>query len=141
MANPICPNLTPGAYPFYLGSICLFKLRADLQAIASNNQIFQRLFAGSNYQALNLVAVYHSGVITGATVGFIYDQINQTGNEVGALTFTTITPTLVISNTASFFPGSTFRYANTPILNLNSLSSTPATVDIYIYGYDLTPDP
>lgn len=125
---------------YYLGEILLFQLAgANLQA-KGVDQIFQKMFAGSNYDVSRAYVRQRSGTAAGSGSAVIYDQIAQTGNElfpsISFSGFTTLGPNVGISALPT--PGVVPLFTNVPFFNVTTAAGAPCTADIFIYGHDVT---
>lgn len=114
--------------------ILFVKRLADMTL--TTDQIFTKLFSGTNYKITDIIAVRASGAASVACLGGIYDAASKGGNAIVAVgqnwvtlaSGVTVTPTL-----ASLV--STTLLTTTPILSLSTGSSAACSANIFICGY------
>jgi hypothetical protein len=116
----------------------LFKLNAaNLQL--TTDQPFTKLFGGTNYMPIAIIARQRSGAASVACVGGIYDGAAKSGNIVAAaatnwVTLAAAAPVVVpVANLLQ-----TALLSATPILSLTTGSTAACTADFYIFGVDIS---
>lgn len=123
---------------YYIGEILLFRLvQADLASLA--NQNFQRMFTGTSYDITRAYVRYRSGTLTVPCSGAIFDQVNQTGNQLFGVSFA---PSFGPNISVGFSPvapaGPVPLYTFEPFLTLSNASASACHADIFIFGHDVT---
>lgn len=132
------PVFNPPGLPSTAAMQLLFKLSgANVQL--TTDQLFTKMFAGTNYMPAMIVARQRTGGASVACVGGIYDGAGKTGNIIAAaatvwVTLSGVTPVVVpIANILQ-----NALLSATPILSLTTGSTTACTGDFYIFGVDIS---
>ena len=116
----------------------LFKLAAANLQLTSD-QAFTKVYAGSAYLVLAIVARQRSGAASVACAGGIYDAAAKGGNAIVAAgqNWVTLASGVIVLATLGA-PASTVLLTATPFLSLTTGSTAAATADIYIFGTDIS---
>ena|ERR1700678_1094820 len=123
---------------YYMGEILLFQLKnANLQEDLVD-QIFQKMFSGVNYDFTRVYIRQRSGFASGGGTAVIYDQINQTGNQLFNINFSALSASSSIVGLPSTPSGAVPLMTNIPFFEVTSVTITPCLADIEIYGHDVT---
>lgn len=114
----------------------LFVLRsADMQSTA--DQIFTKLFNGTNYVVSRVVAVRKTGGTSVACAGGIYPAASKAGTALIGVAQSWVALTgagKIVDATLAAALGTDAQTA-IPILSLTTGSTAAATADLFIYGY------
>lgn len=113
----------------------LFKLSgADMQS--TSDQVFTKIFSGTNYVITNVIAKNVSGGTTVVCAGGIYNAAAKGGSALiaAAQSWINLSVTGKIVNAALAAVLGTDIQTATPVLSLSTGSTAAATADIFIYG-------
>ncbi len=135
-ANMSNLNITPPAPTATTGQVLFVKRSADMQSTA--DQIFTKLFAGTNYRITDIIAVRKTGGASVACAGGIYDAASKGGNAIVAVgqswvalaASVNVVPTIAAVAATALLSG-------TPYLSLSTGSTAACTADLFIFGYSV----
>lgn len=113
----------------------LFSLRgANMQS--ASDQVFTKLFSGTNYMITHIVAVRATGAGSVACAGGIYDAASKGGNAIVGVAQSWVTLAANVSVVPTIAAVvSTALLTATPILSLTTGSTAACTATIFIFGY------
>lgn len=116
----------------------LFVLRGANLAVTTD-QVFTKLFGGTNYRITNVTAVRKSGAFGTAALGGIYTAASKGGTPLVAATqtFAGLTGAGKIQDCTLAAVIATDVQTATPILSLTTGNTGALTADIFIYGVPL----
>jgi hypothetical protein len=115
----------------------LFVLRSANMQLTSD-QTFTRLFGGSKYKVIDIIAVNKTGGATVACAGGIYDGAAKSGNQIVAVAQSWVTLAANVNVTAALAAVvQTALLTATPILSLTTGSTAACTADLFVFGYSL----
>ena len=122
--------------PNYAAQILFVIRNANFQL--TSDQIFSKIFSGTKYKMLEVIAVQKSGAATVACVGGIYDAAAKGGNALVAATQAWVTLAAAITVTAPIAAIATTALTTAvPFLSLTTGSTGAVTADVFIVGYCL----
>ena len=129
---------TAGSVPSINAEQVLFVIRGANLAITTD-QLFTKLFGGTNYAITNIMSVWKTGAFSIACVGGIYTGAAKSGDAVLAATqvFSGLTgaQTMQIATLANIIAIKT--ESATPILSLTTANTGALTADIFIIGFSV----
>lgn len=113
------------------------KTAADMQSTA--DQVFTKVFSGTNYFVTAIVARQRTGGASVACAGGIYTGAAKTGDQIVAVaqSWVTLAAAVIVQATLAALVGTNLESA-TPFLSLTTGSTAACTADVYIYGFDIT---
>lgn len=116
----------------------LFKLSgANMQS--TSDQVFTKIYSGSNYFLTSIVSRQRSGAASIACAGGIYDTASKGGNAMVAAAQVWVTLAAGVIVTASLAAlAQTALLTSAPILSLTTGSTAACTADFYIFGVDIS---
>lgn len=127
-------TISPGAPTSTAGQILFVKRSADMQL--NTDQIFTKLFAGTNYRITDIIAVRKTGAASVACLGGIYDAASKGGNAIVAVgqSWVTLAAAINVAPTIAAVVA-TALLTGTPYLSLSTGSTAACTADVFIFGY------
>jgi len=136
MANPGAAttstfNAVVSPYPLQL---LFFLPNANMQ-LSNQDQQFTRIFTGSLYDPIYIIALWKSGAASGSPTGGIYPLPSRGGT--GLVSSTQSYSGLTGANTQVnvTIQATTTTYSQTPFLNVNAANAAALFADFRIYGF------
>lgn len=116
----------------------LFRLSAANMQLTTD-QLFTKMYGGSNYLVTSIIARQRTGGATVACAGGIYDTAAKGGNALvaAAQVWVTLANGVIVQAALAALIFTTLL-TNTPILSLTTGSTAACTADIYIHGLDIS---
>jgi hypothetical protein len=113
----------------------LFVLRnANMQSTA--DQQFTKVFNGTNYRIVDIIAVRKTGAASGTCAGGIYSAASKGGNALVASGQSWVTLAASVNVVPSLAAvAATALCTTTPYLSLTTGSTGACTADLFIFGY------
>jgi hypothetical protein len=113
----------------------LFVIRsADMQL--TTDQALTKVFTGTKYRVLDVIAVRKAGGASVACAGGVYDAASKGGNALvsTAQSWVTLATTINVVPTLAAVAATTVL-APTLYLSLTTGSTAACTADVFVYGY------